>query len=67
MRHLMHSHDGPIFTIGKSPRGKTCYYDKKDLDAWAARHKWRLKHETNSTYSISLVDIASRSDIKRIN
>jgi len=41
MRHLMHNHDGPPFTYVRHPRGKACYYDIKDLDAWKNRHKYR--------------------------
>lgn len=41
MRHLCHTHEGPLFTMERHPRGWACNYTKEALDAWSTVHEWR--------------------------
>lgn len=42
MRHELHGHNGPNYSVMPERRGKPCYYTKEDLDEWAKNHKWRV-------------------------
>jgi hypothetical protein len=41
MRHELHNHDGPKFTVEKGRRGPTCMYDQEDLEEWKQSHTWK--------------------------
>lgn len=43
MRHLMHKHEGPEYTVEKVKNRTMCLYTKEALDKWDQQHRRKEK------------------------